>query len=194
MRLIVALARTFVENGWQVRLRVSFYSTDSHDIGRIEPACLFDLDGDRAQDHRRRRPILLRADSHYCGPEVLDWCRASGLDYILGVAPTTTLRRHVEDLEASMKTRFEAAPSQRANCITPKLAFNAIPLILNSALGGLGLAYLPEDLVQAHVAAGRLVRVLADWSPLMTGYHLYYPNRQPSPAFALLVKGLRYHS
>jgi len=54
--------------------------------------------------------ILLRADSHYCGPEVLDWCRANGLDYILGVAPTTTLRRHVEGLEAGAKARFEAAP------------------------------------------------------------------------------------
>src|SRR6202040_3604119 len=49
--------------------------------------------------------ILLRADSHYCGPEVLDWCRASGLDYILGIAPTTTLRRHVEGLEASTTAR-----------------------------------------------------------------------------------------
>ncbi len=56
-----------------------------------------------------RTEILLRADSHYCGPEVLDWCRANGLDYILGVAPTPTLRRHVEVLEASMKARFEAA-------------------------------------------------------------------------------------
>jgi hypothetical protein len=56
--------------------------------------------------------ILLRADSHYCCPEVLDWCRANGLDYILGVAPTTTLRRHVEGIEASTKTRFEAAPKE----------------------------------------------------------------------------------
>jgi DDE family transposase len=55
--------------------------------------------------------ILLRADSHYCSPEVLDWCRANGLDYILGVAPTTTLRRHIGDLEASTKARFEAAPN-----------------------------------------------------------------------------------
>ena len=54
--------------------------------------------------------ILLRADSHYCGPDVLDWCRANGLDYILGVAPTTTLRRHVEGLEARAKASFEAAP------------------------------------------------------------------------------------
>jgi DNA-binding transcriptional LysR family regulator len=72
------------------------------------------------------------------------------------------------------------------------LAFNAIPLILNAALAGLGLAYLPEDVVQQHVAAGRLVQVFADWSPLVIGYHLYYPNRQPSPAFALLVEALRY--
>ena len=54
--------------------------------------------------------ILLRADSHYCGAEVLDFCRANGLDYILGVAPTSTLRRHVEALEASTKARFEATP------------------------------------------------------------------------------------
>src|SRR5450756_1448889 len=54
--------------------------------------------------------ILLRADSHYCSPEVLDWCRANGLDYILGVAPTTTLRRHIGDIEASTKARFDATP------------------------------------------------------------------------------------
>jgi hypothetical protein len=35
--------------------------------------------------------ILLRADSHYCSPEVLDWCRANGLDYILGVCANRDL-------------------------------------------------------------------------------------------------------
>lgn len=54
--------------------------------------------------------ILLRADSHYCSPEVLTWCRANDIDYILGVAPTTTLRRHIGDLEASTKARFDATP------------------------------------------------------------------------------------
>jgi len=54
--------------------------------------------------------ILLRADSHYCGPEVLDFCRSNGLDYILGVATATTLRARVAALEASTKSRFEAAP------------------------------------------------------------------------------------
>jgi hypothetical protein len=55
------------------------------------------------RSHWPRTEILLRGDSHYCGPEVLDWCRANGVDYILGVAPTTTLRRHILDLEASTK-------------------------------------------------------------------------------------------
>ncbi len=52
--------------------------------------------------------ILIRGDSHYCCPEVIDFCRANGLDFILGVAPSTTLRRHVETLEAKAKARFEA--------------------------------------------------------------------------------------
>jgi len=73
-----------------------------------------------------------------------------------------------------------------------QLVFNNITLRLNAALAGLGLAFLPEDLVQADISAGRLVRVLADWCPPFAGYHLYYPSRrQSSPAFALLVAALR---
>ena len=74
-----------------------------------------------------------------------------------------------------------------------QLVFNNIALRLNAALAGLGLAYLPEDQVQADISAGRLVRVLADWCPPFSGYHLYYPSRrQSSAAFALLVEALRY--
>lgn len=62
------------------------------------------------RSHWPRTQILLRGDSHYCCPEVIDWCRAGGHDFILGVAPTSTLRRHITDLEASTKARFEAAP------------------------------------------------------------------------------------
>jgi DNA-binding transcriptional LysR family regulator len=54
-------------------------------------------------------------------------------------------------------------------------------------------AYLPEDRVQRHLSGGRLIRVLADWYPKFSGYHLYYPSRrQATPAFALLVNALRY--
>ncbi len=60
--------------------------------------------------HWPRVEILIRADSHYCAPEVLDFCRAEGLDFLLGVASTTTLRRHVEALEQSTAARQAATP------------------------------------------------------------------------------------
>lgn len=73
------------------------------------------------------------------------------------------------------------------------LAFNAIDLNRKAALAGLGLAYVPEDLVLADIAEGRLTRVLADWCPPFPGYHLYYPSRrQASPAFAVVVEALRH--
>jgi len=74
-----------------------------------------------------------------------------------------------------------------------QLVFNNIAMRLEAALQGLGLAYMPEDLVQEHVAQGRLIRVLTDWCEPFSGYHLYYPSRrQSSPAFTLLREALRY--
>ena len=65
--------------------------------------------------------------------------------------------------------------------------------ILRASLVGLGLAYLPKNMVQQHLIEGRLVSVLEDWCPTFPGYHLYYPSRrQPSPAFTLLVDALRH--
>ncbi|MCJ2088134.1 LysR family transcriptional regulator [Methylobacterium sp. E-005] len=73
------------------------------------------------------------------------------------------------------------------------LVVNTGSIALKAALGGLGLAYLPEDRVRTDIDAGRLVRVLTDWCPPFPGYHLYYPSRrQPTPAFALLVAALRF--
>src|SRR3984893_299345 len=74
-----------------------------------------------------------------------------------------------------------------------QLVFNNIALRVNAALAGLARPYLYEGQVQEHVAEGRLVRVLGDWCPPFSGYHLYYPSRrQAAPAFALLVAALRY--
>ena len=76
-----------------------------------------------------------------------------------------------------------------------QLVFNGTFQMLNAALAGFGLAYVPEDVAQSHLAKGRLKRVLEDWCPPYSGYHLYYPShRQPTPAFALLVEALRYRS
>jgi DNA-binding transcriptional LysR family regulator len=74
-----------------------------------------------------------------------------------------------------------------------QVVFNGSTQMLNAALAGFGLAYLPEDLALPHIAKGRLKRVLDDWCPPFPGYHLYYPSRrQSSPAFALLVDALRH--
>lgn len=79
--------------------------------------------------------------------------------------------------------------------VDAQLIFNATPHIVTAALGGLGIAYLPEVEFSPHLEEGRLVRVLEDWCPPFSGYHLYYPSRrQPSPAFSLVVEALRMKS
>jgi DNA-binding transcriptional LysR family regulator len=74
-----------------------------------------------------------------------------------------------------------------------QLVFNTIDLRLRAVLAGVGLACLPEELVGGPLASGELIRVLADWCPPFSGYHLYYPSRrQPTPAFVVLLDALRY--
>lgn len=74
-----------------------------------------------------------------------------------------------------------------------QLILNTSPNIVEAALAGLGIAWLPEDEFAPHIEEGRLVRVLEDWCPSFPGYYLYYPSRrQPSPAFSLVVDALRY--
>jgi DNA-binding transcriptional LysR family regulator len=74
-----------------------------------------------------------------------------------------------------------------------QLVFNGVSQLLDAALAGFGLAYVPEDLAQPYLAKGRLTRALEEWCPPWSGYHLYYPSRrQSSAAFALLVDALRY--
>lgn len=74
-----------------------------------------------------------------------------------------------------------------------QLTFNTTPPVIQAALDGLGVAFLPEDEIVAEIEEERLVRVLQDWCPPFPGYYLYYPSRrQPSPAFALVVEALRY--
>lgn len=74
-----------------------------------------------------------------------------------------------------------------------QLVFNNIFQVLDAALAGFGIAYVPEEIAQPHIAKGRLKRVLEPWCPLWDGYYLYYPSRrQSSPAFAALVEALRH--
>lgn len=74
-----------------------------------------------------------------------------------------------------------------------QLVFNNIAMRMDAVLRGLGLAYMPEDVVEQHIREGRLVRVLEDWCLPFPGYHLYYPNRRhASPAFSLVLEALRH--
>ena len=57
--------------------------------------------------HWPRVQILLRGDSHYCAPEVLDFCRAQGVDFILGLAGNPSLRRRTATLEQSTIARVD---------------------------------------------------------------------------------------
>ncbi|MFJ4142587.1 LysR family transcriptional regulator [Pseudomonas sp. NPDC089734] len=74
-----------------------------------------------------------------------------------------------------------------------RLVFNGIYQVLNAALSGDGLAYVPENLAQPHLDAGRLVPVLQDWWCSFDGYHLYYSTqREISRAMQVVIDALRY--
>jgi DNA-binding transcriptional LysR family regulator len=74
---------------------------------------------------------------------------------------------------------FEKGKRQLKIHVEGQLVFNGTAQMLITALAGFGLAYVPEDLVQPHLAKVRLKRVLEDWCPPFSGYHLYYASRRP---------------
>jgi hypothetical protein len=130
-RIVLDIDDTFdrVHGGQQLRLFNAF-----HDDYGFQPIVVFDGEGrfvtallrpgKRPGGHEIRAflrrlvcairanwpkvEILLRADSHYAGPEVFDWCRENRVDWVLGLAPNVALRRHVEALEKATAERVKA--------------------------------------------------------------------------------------
>lgn len=91
-----------------------------------------------------------------------------------------------------MAWEFEKDGRELKVRVEGQLVFNSGAMILDAALAGFGLGYIPYDAALPFLAAGQLVPVLEDWCPVFDGYHLYYPSRrQSSPAFGLLVDALR---
>lgn len=87
---------------------------------------------------------------------------------------------------------FEKGGRELRVRVDGQLTFNTSYAMIDAALSGYGIAYLPEDLVQASIESGRLVQVLDDWSPAFPGYYLCYPSRrQNSPAFRIVIDALR---
>ena len=74
-----------------------------------------------------------------------------------------------------------------------QLTFNNSYAMIDAAVSGYGIAYIPEDIVARQIASGELVRILDDWSPFFDGYFLYYPSRRQNlPAFKVIVDALRH--
>ena len=87
---------------------------------------------------------------------------------------------------------FERRGRQVNVRVEGQASFNTTPHIVQAAVDGIGIAFLPEDEFAPHFEEGRLVRVLQDWCPPFAGYHLYYPSRrQHAPAFTLVIDALR---
>jgi DNA-binding transcriptional LysR family regulator len=75
--------------------------------------------------------------------------------------------------------------------VNGQLTFNNSHAMIDAAMNGYGIAYIPENIVERHIASGLLLQVLDDWSPFFDGYFLYYPSRRQNlPAFKVIVDAL----
>jgi DNA-binding transcriptional LysR family regulator len=88
---------------------------------------------------------------------------------------------------------FEKAGHELKVRVEGQLVLNAATQMLDAAVDGCGLAYVPEEMARPLIADGSLKSVLKDWCPAFPGYHLYYPSRrQSSRALGVLIDVLRY--
>lgn len=88
---------------------------------------------------------------------------------------------------------FEKNQAKISIRLQGQVTFNNSYLAIEAALADLGIAYIPYEIAEDYISKGLLIRVLKDWCPPFSGYHLYYPNRhQPSSAFTTIVEALRY--
>jgi DNA-binding transcriptional LysR family regulator len=77
--------------------------------------------------------------------------------------------------------------------VAGQVTFTGAYQMLHAALSGYGLAFLPVDMTQPHVDAGRLRRVMEDCCPSFAGLHAYYPShRNSSRAMQLVIEAIRF--
>jgi DNA-binding transcriptional LysR family regulator len=117
----------------------------------------------------------------------------------LAVASPRYLRKHgrpavPEDLQmhrcirqrlpSGKRYRWEFASHGQEITIDPPgaLTLDSNTLIVEAALDGLGIAYLPEPYVRDALKRKRLVTVLDEWCPVIPGLFLYFPGNRHIPA------------
>jgi DNA-binding transcriptional LysR family regulator len=70
----------------------------------------------------------------------------------------------------------------------PRLWTTDFNLVRESAIAGLGIAFLPSEMVQAALRDGRLVPILSGWQSEPTTVHLVFASQKSlTPAGRLLV-------
>ncbi|MBP1847847.1 DNA-binding transcriptional LysR family regulator [Rhizobium petrolearium] len=88
---------------------------------------------------------------------------------------------------------FEKEGQELRVRVSGQLTFNNSYAMIDAAVNGYGIAYVPENIVERHVASGDLIQVLDAWSPFFDGYFLYYPSRRQNlPVFKVIVDALKY--
>lgn len=103
------------------------------------------------------------------------------------------INRRLETAGGLYAWEFEKDGKELRVRVDGQLTLNDDATMIDAALHGYGIAYVPEDMVAAHLASGDLVLLLDDWSPRFAGYHVYYPSRcQNLPAFKVIVDALRH--
>jgi len=87
---------------------------------------------------------------------------------------------------------FEQHGRELAIKVTGPLTFNEPALMIQTAIDGMGIAYVLEHQAKPDIDSGRLVHLLEEWTPPFPGYFLYYPSRrQVPPTLAAFIAALR---
>ena len=73
---------------------------------------------------------------------------------------------------------FERRGNSETIDVTGPLTLMDQPLMVEAAIDGIGIAFVPDHLVVEALRDGRLERVLSDWCPPFPGLCLYYPSRR----------------
>jgi DNA-binding transcriptional LysR family regulator len=103
------------------------------------------------------------------------------------------INRRLETAGGLYAWEFEKDGKELRVRVEGQLTLNDDATMIDAALHGHGIAYVPEDMVNEHLASGDLLLLLDDWSPQFSGYHIYYPSRRQNlPAFRVVVDALRY--
>jgi DNA-binding transcriptional LysR family regulator len=76
---------------------------------------------------------------------------------------------------------FENADRRLEIDVDGSLVVNDWSLVVNAAVGGIGVGYVPERLISSHIANEHLVRLLENWRGIVSGVFLYYPSRRQMP-------------